>query len=241
MDNTEAKFILRAYRSNGADAADPAFAEALAQAAKDPALAKWLEDEQAFDRAITSKLQSAVPPLDLRNNILAGVKASQRLSRPWYGLRAVGLAASLMIGVGLAVLWPRMTVAAETEKIAAWVSQDTARSHPDFEGNAWPKPLRDIIYQSREPIASMKLPFTMEELRAAGCRCARFDEREIYEICFVRDGKVFHLYVISRGKHLPKQPRVFQKNGAYAAVWADGRYGYALTSDGGEAALRSVL
>ena len=47
MTNQEAKFTLSAYRANGQDAGDPAFAEALAQAKQDPALGAWLARAQA--------------------------------------------------------------------------------------------------------------------------------------------------------------------------------------------------
>ena len=39
MTNERAKFVLGAYRPNGADAKDPTFAEALEQAKHDPNLA----------------------------------------------------------------------------------------------------------------------------------------------------------------------------------------------------------
>ena len=71
MNNNEAKFILRAYRPSGRDAADPAFNSALAQAKSDPALGAWLVREQAFDALITKKLRAIVPPPDLREAILA--------------------------------------------------------------------------------------------------------------------------------------------------------------------------
>ena len=41
MSNTEAKFILGAYRANGSDADDATFGAALAQARSDPALGAW--------------------------------------------------------------------------------------------------------------------------------------------------------------------------------------------------------
>jgi hypothetical protein len=41
MNNSEAKYILGAYRADGQDAAEPAFAEALRQAETDPDLGGW--------------------------------------------------------------------------------------------------------------------------------------------------------------------------------------------------------
>ena len=56
MNNTEAKFILNAYRPNGRDAGDPAMTAALAQAASDPALGAWFAREQTHGHAIAAKL-----------------------------------------------------------------------------------------------------------------------------------------------------------------------------------------
>lgn len=74
MDKNEAKIILQAYRTNGADAAEPHFSEALALAQQDAELKAWFEEQQAFDRVVTAKLRSAPVPEDLRASILAGRK-----------------------------------------------------------------------------------------------------------------------------------------------------------------------
>ena len=79
MNSTEAKFILQARRPDGADDAEPRFAEALEQARRDPALAAWLAREQAFDAAVAEKLRSTQPPAGLREAILAGAKVSRPL------------------------------------------------------------------------------------------------------------------------------------------------------------------
>ena len=77
--NDQAKLLLSAYRPGGADATDPAFAEALAQAGRDPQLRAWLEESQRFDEAIAGKLRSVEVPANLRATILAGAKFSQPL------------------------------------------------------------------------------------------------------------------------------------------------------------------
>ena len=78
MTNEEAKFMLNGYRPNGADADNEAFAESLAQADRDPALRKWFDREQAFDRIVADKLRTVSAPEGLRESILAG-----RRRRPW--------------------------------------------------------------------------------------------------------------------------------------------------------------
>ena len=78
MTNEEAKFMLQGYRPNGSDADNQAFAEALAQAERDPQLRAWFEREQAFDAVVAEKLTELVPPAGLRGSILAGTKLSSQ-------------------------------------------------------------------------------------------------------------------------------------------------------------------
>ena len=100
MDNQEAKFILSAYRTAGQDANDPRFAEALAQARRDPILEHWFQESAAFDVAMPEKLSVVPVPSDLREGILAGVKVSRVPSwenrlRKWAIAAAVILSATL--------------------------------------------------------------------------------------------------------------------------------------------------
>src|SRR5206468_40161 len=76
MNNTEAKFILNAYRPNGRDATDATFAAALQQAKADPALGAWFAREQSHGAAVAAKLRAIVPPAGLREAILAGGRVS---------------------------------------------------------------------------------------------------------------------------------------------------------------------
>lgn len=71
MDNEEAKLILGSFRPDGADANDPAFAEALALAAEDRGLGEWLARERATDATFAAALGDVEIPEDLRDSILA--------------------------------------------------------------------------------------------------------------------------------------------------------------------------
>jgi hypothetical protein len=71
MDSKEAKFILQSFRPDGADATDPAFAEALALATEDRELGAWLAQERATDAAFAAALNEVEIPDDLREHILA--------------------------------------------------------------------------------------------------------------------------------------------------------------------------
>jgi len=73
MDKEEARFVLRCFRPDGADAENPDFAEALAWAAKDRELGEWLARERASDAAFAAALAAIDIPGPLRHEILAGL------------------------------------------------------------------------------------------------------------------------------------------------------------------------
>ena len=71
MDKEQARFILRSFRPDGADAGDPDFAEALKLAMENRELGEWLASERAFDAAFASALVTVDLPEHLREDILA--------------------------------------------------------------------------------------------------------------------------------------------------------------------------
>jgi|GEM_PF-461156 len=77
MDKEEARFILRCFRPDGSDAADPSFAEALQLAAEDRELGEWLARERASDAAFTESLGRLELPTTLRDEILTGLAAER--------------------------------------------------------------------------------------------------------------------------------------------------------------------
>ena len=71
MDKEQARFILRSFRPDGADAGDPDFAEALKLATENRELGEWLASERAFDAAFAGALVTVDLPEHLREDILA--------------------------------------------------------------------------------------------------------------------------------------------------------------------------
>ncbi|MGE9267526.1 MAG: hypothetical protein ACQKBY_05480 [Verrucomicrobiales bacterium] len=69
MDKEQARFILRSFRPDGADAQNPDFAEALSLAASDRELGDWLARERAEDASFAKALQGIEIPEDLRQAI----------------------------------------------------------------------------------------------------------------------------------------------------------------------------
>jgi hypothetical protein len=77
MDKEQARFILRCFRPDGADAMNPDFEGALRMAAEDRELGEWLARERAHDATFGEALASVPLPCDLRGAILAGLAAER--------------------------------------------------------------------------------------------------------------------------------------------------------------------
>ena len=102
ITNLSAKFVLNAYRPNGADAQDPVFRDALEQAARDPELAAWFKEQRLFDSLIAGKLAEFQPPATLHSTILAGIAHRSTRRRFTFG-PLLALAAVLVLS-GLILL-----------------------------------------------------------------------------------------------------------------------------------------
>ena len=71
MDNEQARFLLRSFRPDGADAGSKEFAEALKLAAESRELGEWLAQERAEDAAFAEALNDVPIPESLRDEIFA--------------------------------------------------------------------------------------------------------------------------------------------------------------------------
>lgn len=245
MNNQEAKFILGAYRPNGPDAGDPMFAEALGQAERDPELRAWLERERKFDTAFAGRLRDIAPPAELRAAILAGARASRPRRRWWtHPLWLAAAAIAIIAAVGITVV-PSASEPRVSE-LAAFALGDLVEAHDDHVG--YPPELASL----QDRLGAVQLPLTAEpgigidldELRRMNCRSVRIAGREVFEICFVRDGTWYHLYAARRNDFAPgpvDPNSLIQSRGEYVATaWADARNVYALVAHGQEA-LRQVI
>jgi hypothetical protein len=245
MDNEEAKFILRAYRPNGADAGDAKFSAALEQAKRDPELGRWLERELALDRAVANKVRAFAPPTGLRDAILTGGKMSVPARRSWWSEpQWMALAASVALAVGLSVAWPRFAAAGEARQFGEFAMNDMVVA-PNHEAHGPGMGQLAALMSDTTRKLSGGLPIEFDALRANGCRTVRFAGHDVLEVCFERAGSEYHVYVMRRtGKTRfdSKGPRFAETaSGAAAAVWSDERYLYALVSDKGTEALKAIL
>jgi hypothetical protein len=247
MKNHEAKFILGAYRPDGRDASDPAFAEALAQAEHDPELRAWFEQQRHFDAACSAKLQSLAPPPGLREAILTGARVSAaRPHRRWWSnpaWLAAAAAIAIMVGVGIAVRFsPARPDGAE---VATLAMRDLQEAHDTHVGH----PLQVAEVQAQLANAPLPLVSTLKldvaELQKKNCRSILIGGRRMFEICFRHDGNWYHVYVGRRSDFAPGtlDPKaLLQVRDQYAAtVWADANNVYALVTHAGADALRRVI
>lgn len=248
MNNQEAKFILGAYRPDGRDASDPMFHDALAQADHDPELRAWFEQQRKFDAALGAKLRSIAPPTGLREAILTGgrVSAGKAERRWWTHPAALAAAAAIVLVAVLSTTLRRSSALSTGGDFAAFVAQDLDEAHHDHVG--YPASLAAVQAQ----LANFQLPLTkhltldLAELRSKNCRAIKIgDGREVFEICFQRDGIWYHVYVGRRSDFAPgaMDPQALTRvKGLLASTaWADANHVYALVTLEGADALKRMI
>jgi hypothetical protein len=246
MTNDEAKFTLHGYRPNGSDANDPAIADALAQAARDPALRAWFEREQQFDTAIASGLSSTAVPHGLRDSILAGTKLgnTRRRALPWW----VGLAAAVALTTGtLSVMQFVKIPSGELATVAEIVDVAWAELNGAHPNSKHADQLGEVGTWLENPGTRMRdgMPLELQTLVDRGCRSQRIAGALVVEVCFRRSGTFFHVYISPRDNvrdlGLDAEPTFQQKGEFVTASWADDRYVYVLASEDGSDGLRAIL
>ena len=246
MNNTEAKFILNAYRPSGGDAAEPAMADALAQARNDPALGTWFAREQAHGAAMAAKLREIAPPAGLRVAILTGGRMSRGVSevprRRWWAQPAwlaVAAAAALLLAAGA---WWRLAPA-RGDTFENFAVNFVARGFLLSKRSADLSELKSWLSEQHGPLPGA-LPVRFAELRALGCRKLNYQGRDVSLVCFERGGKEFHVFVAAR-EDIPggaePSPRFIEQGKLAAATWTDANHRFVLVSDAGIAAVRQLL
>lgn len=252
MNNTEAKFILNAYRPSGRDADDATFCAALEQAKSDPALAAWFAREQAHGAAVASKLREITPPAGLREAILAGGRVSDGsfAAKPATAKRAfwnqpVWLAAAAAVAVLLTVsvaFWPKRAAASGALTDFALFDALETQKHGGH-GEATDAFQAALSKDTTRLAGAMPIDFTA--LKSNGCRTVSLAGHDVLEVCFKRDGAWFHCYV-ARVEDFPgapatAEPSFAQSGKVVAAAWADGTHRIIVASLAGRAAVERLL
>ncbi len=245
MNNQEAKFILCGYRPGGRDAGEAMFGAALRQAQADPALGAWLARSQAHDAAVAAKLAEIAPPAGLREAILAGARVSRKAQVTWKRPVWLAMAAAAVVLISAtAALWPKRA-AAQADQLANFALADSANERHGGHGEA-AGALQSLLSLSSTRLAR-GLPVDFATLRATGCRTVSFAGKDVLEVCFERNGAVFHLYVL-RSSDFPRlpagaEPVIARRDSLCCATWSDAgeRFRYAVVSSAGVEAIRNLL
>jgi hypothetical protein len=242
----ETKFILRAHRGDGRyPPDDPVFADALAEAAREPELAAWLTEEHARDEIIARKIEAVAPPGDLRDTILAGARASRLARRWWQNPFWMVAAAAIAVVAALPFLRSRSTPESNLEhaliELALRDAGDKNHNH-DWHGDA-AEALFASLGRSTEPLTGGRAP-DFDAMRAAGCKQFQLDGHDVYEICVVRDGRWFHLYAARRpDPNAPASAKatVTERGHVTVASWSTATTLYTLAGTAGRDALRALI
>jgi hypothetical protein len=244
MTTQEAKFILSAFRPNGSDSSNPAFGEALQASAGDPALAEWFARSRAHDAAVAGKLGQVAAPAGLREAILAGARVS---ARPRGTCARLGWAVGLAAAAALAFVVVTMRAPARPEGAAAafagFAISDVANGRHGGTG----EPSGALVASLQATGSPMPGPdrIDFERLVATGCRTLSFNGHDVIEVCFLRDGALFHLYVYRNdspsGDFEGKGPSFIAQAAGAAAVWSDRKFDYAVATSAGADALRRLF
>ncbi|HVU18210.1 MAG TPA: hypothetical protein VHD32_14905 [Candidatus Didemnitutus sp.] len=245
MSPEDAKLILQAYRPDGSDAADAAFAEALKLAKEDPALARWFEAQQAFDRAVATKIVSIAPPPGLRTAILAGARTESGTAVSWWlQPRWLAMAAGLLLVIFVGSLIRARRVSADEAPFLAFIANDA--KHSETHGGKG-EVTGELQAKLTQPTTRLGAPLAVnfDQLRVNGCRDISFAGHDVLEVCFNRDGKWFHCYIVRQADFpalaASTQPAVTDMASYKVATWTDSSHVFMVVSKVGEDALRRLL
>lgn len=246
MKPQETKFILRAHRADGRyRTGDPLFADALAEAGRDPALAAWLSREHALDTTIANKLDGIQPPTGLREAILVGARASRLSRRWWHNPVWFAAAAGLMLVLAISSTFLRPDSPPAPPATLAEFGLDRLafgpHTHNPTDGAV---ALEKELAATTGPLPAV-LVLDVADLDRRGCEEFTFGGRRVYEVCFQRNGTWFHLYVTTRDSASPHdagpKPEVIERNGYVAATWSTEEAVYALATKASIEALNRAL
>lgn len=243
MNNQEAKFILNAYRPGGRDAADPAFAEALQQAERDPVLGAWFARERTHDAAVAAKLAQVTPPAGLREAILAGARVSGAKRAGWRQPAWLAMAAAAAIMVGAVAFWPKRADA-KNDPVARLALVDALEGEKHGGHGA---AVQSLVADLHNPATRLSeaLPVNFTQLRSTGCRTLNVEGKSVLEVCFERNGTWFHCY-IAKCDDFPQlrksaEPMFAASGQVNAVAWADGTHHFVVAGVASREAVARLL
>jgi hypothetical protein len=231
MNSQQAKSILEVWRAGGAQARQPEVAEALRQVERDPELARWFEDQRAFDSAMTSAMKEIPVPSALRASILAANAVVPIPFRQHHRARWA-LAASLLLLAGLAALLNRGHSASFAD-YRREVIEEAWGDAPHLELNTSDVgQIRRWLVQ-HDAKGDFTIPTALRDLPVTGCRLLEWRGHKAAMICFAEGIKHTHLFVMDRVDFADMPPQgtpAFEKCGGWKTIsWSQGPKTYVLS------------
>jgi len=244
MTNDQAKDTLRLYRPGTADAADPAFVEALELCEREPELKKWFAEHCALYAALRLKFKQITVPEGFKEQIIA----ERRVHAVPLWQRAVLAVGALAALVLLASTIRRNWRPAEPGDFAAYRSYMDGFAQRAYGMDTNTTDLNDIrtYFAQKNAIADYVLPASLEQnAKAAGCVAMTWHGKNVSMICF-QSGRPLKpnndsdlwLFITDRST-TPDNPTSptphFEKvNGLITASWTVGNRTYVLAAEGDE-------
>jgi hypothetical protein len=249
MTTEEAQLILAACGPGEPDPADPEVAAALAQVQRDPQLARWFEEERAFDQAVANHLAAVSAPLGLKTRILANVEpAGKRSKLGWAAVIVTGVAALFFIAqiffLNQSAPEPKATLADFQEEMIGFARRGFTL---EFKTENL-EPIQHWLARQTDSPVAVDVPARLARYKTVGCRILSFHGHKVSLICFWRDKAnqdVAHLFVIDRAA-LPEMkmeghPRIAKVGGWMTASWVKNGRVYTLALQGDEETIRQLL
>ena len=245
MHEQEVRLILQAYRPGAQDRDDPHFAEALQETARNPQLARWFAEEQAFDEAMAAHLAAVPAPFGLKTRILAQANPPARSWTLRWTLGLASLAALLFLLAQVVSLWrnPAPASAALPDYAREMVSFIQLPPSLEMESHDLGAIKNWLV---RKETTTVKIPSALAALEPVGCRILSFRGHDVTLICFHRDGnQLAHLFVVERAALpglKPGEGPVFSAEGEWTtASWAEKDRVYMIAVQGDAVAVQRYL
>jgi hypothetical protein len=244
MDEEQARLILQAYQP-GAEGDDPEVAEALREVARNPQLAQWFAEEQAFDRAMAAHLGAVPAPFGLKTRILANAAPPPGASQWSWAVKLAAVAALLFLAAQVVSLFRASNAASNRLPDYASEMVSFIQLPPSLEMKS--DDLGAIKgWLAQKEAAPMNVPPRLAALQPVGCRVLSFRGQKVTLVCFKRgEDRLAHLFVVDRAampKMKPGDQPVYQDAlGWTTATWAEGDRVYMIAVEGDRAAVERYL
>lgn len=201
MDNETAKIMLSACRSDGADAQDPVFADALKQARLDPQLGWWFAQQRAIDRRIAQELKQIEAPASAKELVVTPVPTAKPSNLRRHGILLL-VSAALVVISGIVLVGPLgvnragSAVEAFQKDALAMVAAEPAIKL-DLVTSSLPE-TRAYIAKQQGPLAP-GVPVALQTMKTVGCRVTEWHHHRMSLTCFLTPGNHFvHLVVLPK-------------------------------------------